>query len=71
MAQTIQPGSWRGSDTSSSQRGYGYKWQQARAGYLQAHQYCVMCLDELGLAGLDRAQVVIACAERGVPLPRV
>lgn len=69
IGQTVQPGSWRRSEMSSAQRGYGYKWQQARAGYLQAHPYCVMCLDELGIAGLDRAQVVIACAERGVPLP--
>lgn len=28
---------------SSTQRGYGYKWQQARAAYLQAHPLCVRC----------------------------
>jgi len=26
---------------SSTKRGYGYKWQQARAGYLRSHPLCV------------------------------
>lgn len=26
---------------SSTQRGYGYKWQQAREGYLRSHPFCV------------------------------
>lgn len=26
---------------SSTKRGYGYKWQQARAGYLRSHPFCV------------------------------
>jgi 5-methylcytosine-specific restriction endonuclease McrA len=41
--QTITPGSWRGDKQGSTQRGYGYKWQQARAGYLLRHPLCVMC----------------------------
>ena len=28
---------------SSSERGYSYKWQQARKGFLRAHRLCVMC----------------------------
>lgn len=28
---------------SSTQRGYGYKWQQAREGYLAKHPFCVKC----------------------------
>ena len=28
---------------SSTQRGYGYKWQQARAGYFRKHPLCVHC----------------------------
>jgi len=28
---------------NSSQRGYGYKWQQARARFLQINPLCVMC----------------------------
>lgn len=30
--------------TSSSQRGYGYRWQKARATFLSRHPLCVMCL---------------------------
>lgn len=39
----IQPGSWRTDKQSSTQRGYGYKWQQAREGYLAKHPLCVYC----------------------------
>lgn len=28
---------------SSTKRGYGYRWQQARAGYLAKHPLCVIC----------------------------
>ena len=41
--KTIQAGSWRFSGQSSTARGYGYKWQQAREGYLRLHPLCVMC----------------------------
>lgn len=41
--QTIQAGSWRTSDQTAAQRGYGYKWQQARAQYLREHPLCVRC----------------------------
>ena len=40
--RTISPGSWRG-DKTSTQRGYGYKWQQARVGFLSKHPLCCMC----------------------------
>jgi 5-methylcytosine-specific restriction protein A len=33
---------WRQGKTST-QRGYGYKWQQARAGFLRSHPLCRMC----------------------------
>ena len=39
----VTPGSWRSGKTSSTARGYGYKWQQARDGYLRSHPLCVMC----------------------------
>lgn len=26
---------------SSTKRGYGYKWQKARAGYLRSHPFCI------------------------------
>ncbi|NBF13078.1 HNH endonuclease [Pseudomonas sp. Fl4BN1] len=32
---------------TSTQRGYGYRWQQARAGYLRKHPLCVEC-EKLG-----------------------
>lgn len=35
--------SWRSEKTSSTARGYGYKWQQAREGYLRLHPLCVYC----------------------------
>ncbi len=41
----IQPGSWR-ADKSSTQRGYSYKWQQARALFLAENPLCVMCKQE-------------------------
>lgn len=41
--QTLQDGSWRTDKQSAADRGYGYKWRQARAGYLMAHPLCVYC----------------------------
>ncbi|MYZ44205.1 HNH endonuclease [Schauerella aestuarii] len=40
---TMQPGSWRTDKSTSAQRGYGYKWQQARLGYLRSHPLCCYC----------------------------
>ena len=34
---TMTPGAWRADKTSSTARGYGYKWQQAGAAYLVKH----------------------------------
>lgn len=42
----IQPGSWRTDKQTSSQRGYGYKWQKARERYLREHPLCVYCQRE-------------------------
>lgn len=39
----MQPGSWRTSDMTSAQRGYGHKWRKAREAYLREHPLCVMC----------------------------
>lgn len=38
----VTPGSWR-SGMTSSQRGYGYKWQKARELYLNENPLCVFC----------------------------
>ena len=39
----MQAGSWRTSNQTAAQRGYGYKWQKAREQHLQANPLCVMC----------------------------
>ncbi len=39
----VEPESWRIDKPSSTERGYGYKWQQARAGFLAKHPLCVYC----------------------------
>ncbi len=41
----VNPDSWREGKTST-QRGYGYKWQKAREGHLSNHPLCVMCQAE-------------------------
>ena len=42
--QTGRQPSWRTAKGSSSERGYGYAWQQARLRFLAANPLCVMCL---------------------------
>ncbi|MCO3773892.1 HNH endonuclease signature motif containing protein [Pseudomonas aeruginosa] len=42
--QTVNPDSWR-SGKNSTQRGYGYRWQQARARFLAKHPLCRLCSD--------------------------
>jgi len=39
----MQEGSWRTDKQTSTQRGYGYKWQKARETYLRSHPLCVYC----------------------------
>lgn len=38
----VTPGSWR-SGMTSTQRGYGYKWQKAREVHLRDNPLCVYC----------------------------
>lgn len=38
--------SWRGDKRTSAQRGYGYRWQKARAAFLRSQPLCAMCLSE-------------------------
>ncbi|MDY1215405.1 HNH endonuclease signature motif containing protein [Pseudomonas aeruginosa] len=40
--KTAEPGSWR-TGKSSTERGYDYRWQQAREQYLRDHPLCVYC----------------------------
>jgi 5-methylcytosine-specific restriction endonuclease McrA len=67
---TLQPGSWHAGNASSTQRGYGYKWQVERKAYLEAHPFCVMCLKELGIKAKDNAGIIVECATRGLSAPR-
>jgi 5-methylcytosine-specific restriction protein A len=41
-----QAPSWRYATTSSTERGYGYAWQKARARFLAAHPLCTQCESE-------------------------
>lgn len=65
----VQPGSWRAGKTSSAARGYGYDWQQLRTRHLAEHPHCVFCLRDLGMLDLMPAEVVLACAARGIAEP--
>ena len=42
-APIVQPGSWRAGKQGSTERGYGYRWQQARAAFLRSHPLCIYC----------------------------
>lgn len=39
----VNTNSWRATKETSAQRGYGYKWQKAREGWLNAHPLCAYC----------------------------
>ncbi len=39
----LTPGSWYTDKATSGQKGYTYKWQQAREQWLKEHPLCVMC----------------------------
>ncbi|MDH0745743.1 HNH endonuclease [Pseudomonas sp. GD03842] len=39
----IGPDSWRATKATAHQRGYGYKWQKAREGWLRHHPLCAYC----------------------------
>jgi 5-methylcytosine-specific restriction endonuclease McrA len=41
--KVINSDSWRATKTTSAERGYGYKWQQARIRHLQQQPLCVYC----------------------------
>lgn len=65
IAAEVNPSSWRTSDQTSAQRGYGYKWQQARAGFLLKHPHCVMCLAAMGVTASEPAAQALACYDIG------
>lgn len=64
---TVVTDSWRSDKTSSTARGYGYKWQQARAAYLLKHPFCAYCLRDAGISYEQDAMAIgLACMDRGV-----
>jgi 5-methylcytosine-specific restriction protein A len=65
----VESPSWRSGKSSSTARGYGYDWQKLRAEHLAEHPHCVYCLRDLGMTGMSPADVVLACAARGVAEP--
>lgn len=65
----INPSSWRTDKATSSQRGYGYKWQQARAAYLLKHPLCVMCLSAANVHEQALESVILACTAKGIAIP--
>lgn len=67
---TVSADSWRSGKESSTARGYGYKWQQARAAYLAKHPFCVYCLRDAGIPISDDAVAVgMACMAKGIGPP--
>lgn len=65
----MQPGSWRTDKQSSTARGYGYKWQQARGAYLLAHPFCVFCLRDLRIDVVENEAIADACIANAIALP--
>ena len=45
LLQQTDPSAWHHGNTSSTARGYGYRWQQERGAYLRLHPLCVMHRD--------------------------
>ena len=58
LKQTMSPDSWRTRNQSSTARGYGYKWQKARATYLDKHPFCAFCLRDMGISYDQDAQAI-------------
>lgn len=69
LSSITSPGSWRADKRSSTQRGYGYKWQQARAGFLAKHPFCVMCLRDAGVQATSVEGIILECTDKCVALP--
>ena len=65
----VQSASWRSSKQSSTQRGYDYRWQKARAAFLKDHPFCAYCLRDVGICATAVADVILECAARNVPVP--
>jgi 5-methylcytosine-specific restriction protein A len=67
--QAVSAGSWRTTKQSSTARGYGYKWQQARERYLSEHPFCAYCLRDAGITATALADIGLQCLSKGLGLP--
>lgn len=68
--KVVSTDSWRAGKESSTARGYGYKWQQARAAYLVKHPFCAYCLRDAGISyNQDSVEIGLACMASGAGLP--
>lgn len=66
----VSADSWRAGKETSNQRGYTYKWQQAREGYLAKHPWCMYCLRKLGITSIDPTEQLILSITAGAsPTP--
>jgi hypothetical protein len=43
LPSAINSSSWRGKDSSSTARGYDYRWQRYREQFLMQHPLCLYC----------------------------
>ena len=69
VAVEVNPSSWRTSDQTAAQRGYGHAWRKAREGYLKKHPFCVMCLATAGIEAQTLEDVIIACTAKRIDTP--
>lgn len=59
---TVSSDSWRSGKENSTTRGYGYKWQQARAAYLLKHPFCAYgCASALPTPVRVEVPVIVPC----------
>ncbi len=66
LKQTMAADSWRTSGMTANERGYTYKWQQARKGYLAKHPFCAYCLREIGISyHQDAEAIALQCSAAG------
>lgn len=68
--KTMAADSWRVSGMTSAERGYGYRWQKARAAYMVKHPFCAFCLRDVGIDyHQDEEAIGLECLDKGVDLP--
>ena len=66
--QSVQGGTWRAGKTST-ERGYGYKWQKAREAYLKERPFCVYCLRAAVIPASTMLEEMQGCISKGIAFP--